>query len=148
MTAPTTAKFEHLAIQVETAVPGTYAILCGVKGFNISREAQVNTVETPADCTDESLPFQRERDVQALDFKVEGEAVWARQNHQIMLDWFYSGATKNIRVLHGNVASGDTEYEAGKALLTKLNHSREKGQKITAQISIEFDGTPTRTPKP
>lgn len=148
MAAPSTAKFEHLALQVETAVPGTYATLCGMKGFTISREAQVNTVEVPADCTDESLPYSRERAVQALDFTVEAEAVWARENHQILLDWFRSGATKNIRIKHGNVATGATEYESGPALLTKLTHVREKGQKITANISVEFDGTPTVTAKP
>lgn len=148
MAAPVTAKYEEFTLEVETTTPGTYAVLCGLMGLTVDRSAQIDTVETPADCVDESLPYQTEKQVRALDFKVEGEAVWAQQSHETLMDWFYSSATKNIRLRHVNALSGDTEYEAGPALLTKLTNVREKGKKVTASVSLEFDGTPTRTAKP
>ncbi|MEI4470923.1 phage tail tube protein [Frigidibacter sp. MR17.24] len=148
MAAPVTAKFEHLVLEIETETPGTYAKMCGLMDFTISRASQVDTVETPQDCDDESLPYQTERSVRALDVQLTNvSAVWAQQSHQAMMDWFYSSSTKNIRIQHVNAAVGDTEYEAGAALLTQLDHQRTKGQKITATVSIQFDGTPTRTAK-
>lgn len=148
MAKPVTAKFEQLVLEVETSTPGTYAKLCGMMGFSVNREAQVDRVEVPADCDDESLPYDVEKQVKSTEYVVEAEAVWAQQSHQTMLAWFRSSATKNIRLRHANAATGDTEYESGAALLTQLNHQRSKGQKVTASIRIEFDGTPTVTAKP
>jgi len=148
MAAPVTAKYEELVLEVETDTPGTYAKLCGVMGFTVSRAAQVDTSETPADCEDESLPYRVERQVRSLDFQMSNvSAVWAQTSHETMMDWMYSGATKNVRVQHVKASVGDTEYEAGPALLTQLDHVRTKGQKVSATISIQFDGTPTRTAK-
>lgn len=148
MVAPVTAKFEELVLELETATPGTYANTCGLTGFTYSRSANVDTIEVPADCTDESLPYSVQKQVRSLDFGVQGDAVWAQQSHEDLLDWFYSSATKNIRVRHVAAATGDTEYETGPALLTKLDNIRTKGQKVTGSIEITFDGTPTRTAKP
>ncbi|MDI3335865.1 phage tail tube protein [Defluviimonas aestuarii] len=147
MAAPVTAKYEQLVLEVETTTPGTYAKLCGIMGFSINREAQVDRVEVPADCDDESLPYSVEKQVRSTEYVVEGEAVWAQQSHETVLQWFRSGTTKNIRIQHVNAASGDVEYESGAALLTQLNHQRSKGQKVTASIRAEFDGTPTTTDK-
>lgn len=145
---PTSANFEDLVLEVETDVQGTYSKICGMKDFTISRAAQVDTSETPQDCVDESLPYAVERQVRAVDTQISGaSASWAAQSHEMMLDWLYSGQTKNIRVRHVKAAVGDTEYEAGPALLTQLDHARTKGQKVSATISIQFDGVPTRTAK-
>ena len=64
-----------------------------------------------------------------------------------LMDWYYSGATKNVRVGNLNAAVGDTEYESGPAYLTQLDHTRTKRPKVSASIAFEFDGTPTRTAK-
>lgn len=148
MAAPVTAKYEELTIEVETAVPGNYAILCGLMGLTVDRSAQLDTSEVPADCLDESLPYRVEKQVRAIDFKIDGEATWSQQSHEMMMDWFYSGTTRNVRIRHVKAAAGDTEYEAGPALLTKLSNARTKGKRVSAEVSIEFDGTPTRTAKP
>ncbi|WP_347311365.1 phage tail tube protein [Defluviimonas sp. SAOS-178_SWC] len=148
MAAPVTAKYEQLVLEVETTPGGgTYAKLCGIMGFSYNREAQVDRVEVPADCDDESLPYSVEKQVRSTEYTIEGEAVWAQQSHETLLQWFRSSATVNIRVQHANAASGDVEYEAGPALLTQLNNTRTKGQKVTATVRIEFDGTPTTTDK-
>lgn len=82
---------------------------------------------------------------------MSGTGVWALQSHENMTDWWYGGATLNVRLRNAKVtadgASTDTEIESGPALLTALNNTRTKGQKVSAEIEIQFDGVPTRTPK-
>jgi len=147
MVAPTTEKFEELVIQVETSTPGTYENICGMTDATITRSANTDSVEVPADCADESLPLSTQRSVRSLDFTVSGTGVWAAQSHGTLMDWFYSSATKNIRIQNVNAESGDTEFESGPALITNLSNERTKGQKVTATFELQFDGTPTRTAK-
>lgn len=148
MAAPVTEKYEEMVLEIETDTPGTYAKVCGLKNVTIQRATQVDTFEVPADCDDESLPFATERQVRALNVTVSAsDAVWARQSHEMLMDWYYSGATKNVRVGNLAAAVGDTEYESGKAYLTQLDDSRQKGQKVARSLAFEFDGTPTRTAK-
>lgn len=148
MAAPVTGAFQHLVVEIElTDGSGVYSKICGITSRGINRQSNLSTSEVPGDCDDESVPSRIEKAVQSQEVTISGSGVWARQSHESMLDWWYSGATKNIRVQHVNAAIGDTEYEAGAAILASLNNSVEKGQKIQAEISIEFDGIPTRTAK-
>ena len=150
MVAPVTGEYEELVLEVEDELassPGTYIKICGLMGFTFNRKANLDTVEVPADCDDESLPYDVRKSVRSLDFGVSGEATWAQQSHEMLLDWFYSGAAKNVRIRHVAVEVGDTEYEAGSALLTDFPTERAKGAKLTGKIELVFDGTPTRTPK-
>lgn len=140
-----TAKFSELVVEVEwVASSGTYAKVCGITSRGINRQSNVQTSEVP-DCDDEDLPAGVERAVQSQEVTISGSGVWAKQSHGRMIDWWYSGATKNIRVHHVNAEVGDTEYESGPALLTTLSNQAERGAKVTAEMSIEFDGLPTRT---
>lgn len=147
MPAPVTQAYHQLVLEVETAVAGTYAKICGIMGFTVSRELTIDTAEVPADCVDESLPYDTIKEPRSRTFSVEGTATWAQQSHKTMMDWFYGGARKNVRIRHVNAAVGDTEYEAGPAFLTSLSDAREKGKPVERSIKIEFDGTPTRTAK-
>lgn len=144
---PTTAEFHQLVVEIETDVEGTFSKICGITQRGINRQHNMQTTEVPADCEDESLPAVVERAVQSSEVTISGTGVWASQSHQLMNDWWYSGAKKTIRVKHANAAVGDTEYETGPAILVSLNNSVEKGQKVTAEIEIQFDGLPTRTAK-
>jgi hypothetical protein len=141
-----TAKYEELVLEVETDVPGTYTKICGMNDATISRAASIDSDEIP-DCDDESLPFSMAKSVRSLEVSVSASGVWAQSSNKIMSDWFYSAATKNIRVRNTKAASGDPETEAGPALLSKLEIGRTKGKVVTADIEIQFDGTPTRTNK-
>lgn len=146
MAKPITEKFEQMVL--ETSENGTtWTRVCGLVGVTITRTAQFDSTEVPADCGDESLPLDVERAIRTIEVNVSADGVWAQQSHGDMLDWFYSGAPKQIRVGHLNAAVGDTEYEMGPALLSTLTNQRTKGQKVTASIEIQFDGTPTRLPK-
>lgn len=141
-----TANFHEFVIEVETETPGTYAAICGFTSRGINRTSNMSTSEVP-DCDNESLPAAVERAVQSQEVVIPGSGVWAAQSHELMLDWWYSGATKNIRIRNIKAAVGDTEIESGPAYLVSINNQAERGTKVTAEISIEFDGLPTRTAK-
>jgi len=142
-----TANFHQMVLEVETAPgSGTYAKLCGMTSRGINRQHNMQTSEVP-DCDDESLPAAVERAVQSSEVTISGSGVWASQSHETMLDWWYDGQTKQIRVQHVNAAVGDTEYETGNAYLVSISNQAERGTKVTAEIAIEFDGIPTRTAK-
>lgn len=151
MALATTAKYEEFILEVEDdpiGSPGTYNALCGLIDVEITRTSNVDTAEVP-DCDDESLPLSVERQVRSVEVTVSGTGVWALQSNKTMSDWWYSSTTLNVRIRNAyaeaNGAVGDPHTESGPALLTTLSNSRTKGQKVTAEIEIQFDGTPTRT---
>lgn len=146
MPAPITERFEQMVLEISDDGT-TWTRICGLVGVTITRSAQFDSTEVPADCDDESLPLRVEKALRTLDVSVSAEGVWAQQSHGDMLDWFYSGATKNIRVGNLNAAVGDTEYESGMGFLSTLTNQRTKGQKVTASVEIQFDGTPARIAK-
>lgn len=146
MAVAVTEKFEEMVLEIETAVPGTYTKICGLTDVEITRSSNIDTVEIP-DCDNEALPHSIEKQVRSIEVSISASGVWAQQSWGLMSDWFYSGTTKNIRVRNTKALTGDLETEAGPALLASLNNSRTKGQKVTASVEIQFDGTPTRTDK-
>ncbi len=146
MAYATSAKFHQMVVEIETGTPGVYSKICGVTSRSVNRTSNMSTSEVP-DCDDESKPSAVERAVQSQEVTISGTGVWASQSHGTMLDWWYSGATKNIRVGHLNAAVGETEYETGPAYLVNINNTAERGSKVTSEIEIQFDGLPTRTAK-
>lgn len=145
MALATTETFDELVL--ETSEDGTtWTRICGLIDAEITRTANMDTAEVP-DCDDESLPLSLEKSVRSIEFSVSGTGVWAQESHGTLMDWFYSSATKQCRIGNTNAAIGETEYETGTAYITNLSHSRTKGQKVTASIELQFDGTPTRTNK-
>lgn len=151
MARAVTQKYEEMVLEVEfTPLSGTYTSICGLIDVTINRTSNVDTAEVP-DCDDESLPLAVERQVRSQEVMVSGSGVWALGSHEKMMDWFYAGSTLNCRVrnVKANDAgvTGDTISETGPALLVSLNNARTKGQKVTAEIEIQFDGVPTRVAK-
>lgn len=149
MARAVTAKFEEMVLEVETtAGTGTYAALCGLTDVTINRTSNIDTSEVP-ECDEESQPLSLERQVRSQEVTVSATGVWALQSSETMLDWWYSGETRNIRVRNIKAENdgtvGDTYAEAGPAILASINNSRTKGQKVSAEIEIQFDGVPTRT---
>ncbi|MBZ9653547.1 phage tail tube protein [Phyllobacterium lublinensis] len=141
-----TENFHEYVVEVESETPGTYAAICGLTTRGINRTSNMSTSEVP-DCDNEALPAAVERAVQSQEVTISGSGVWASQSHEMMMDWWYSGATKNIRIKHTKAAVGDTEIESGAAYLVNLNHAVNRGEKVTAEIEVQFDGLPTRTAK-
>ena len=144
MAQAVTSAFHQLTVEVETATPGTYAIICGMVDYQIQRRANLDTTEIP-DCADESLPLYVSKAVRSTDYMISGTGVWAQSSHEMMLQWFRTGAAKNVRIGYGNASVGDVEYETGSAFLTQLDHGRTKGQVVNASIQIDFNGALTTT---
>lgn len=145
MTKAVTAKYEEMILEVENPdSSGTWVAICGMIDVSIDRSANIDSAEIP-DCDDESLPLSVEKQVRSIDVTVSATGVWAQSSNKMMSDWFYSSATKNVRIRNTKASSGDPSIESGPALLTKLTNGRTKGQKVSAEIEIQFDGTPTRT---
>ncbi len=149
MARAVTAKFEEMVLEVETTPEsGTYAALCGLTDVTINRTSNIDTSEVP-DCDDESAPLALERQVRSQEVTVSATGVWALQSSETVLDWWYSGEARNVRVRNIKAENdgtvGDTYAEAGTAILASINNSRTKGQKVSAEIEIQFDGVPTRT---
>lgn len=144
MAEATTAKFEQLTLELETATVGTFATVAGLLDITITRTANVDTTETP-DATDESQPLYIDKEVRSLDVKVDCTGVWAQESNAEIMNWFYSGVTKNIKVSNLAALTGDPSVESGPALLVSVKNQRSKGKKVTADLSIEFTGRPTVT---
>lgn len=143
MAKPTTAKYSELQILVgDGGSPEAFSVVCGMTSKGVQRQAQTNSTVVP-DCADEDAPAWEEKAVNSLSISISGSGVWAAENHGIFMAWFYSGLPKNIKVRHLNAAPGTPEYEEGPALLTALNNTVERGNKVQAEITIEMDGQPT-----
>lgn len=150
MAKPITARFEDLIIEVNkgTEASPQWGKICGMRDYTFTRSANVTDTQVPADCDDESLPLAIEREVQSLNFTLSGTGVWALREHGFMQDWLYASERRQIRVI--NVVARDrgdlgTPYaETGYAFLTSLPDGRNKGEKVTRQIELQFDGTPER----
>lgn len=150
MAAPTTTKYEELVLEWEqTPLSGTYTSICGLVGVTITRTAQVDETESPADCDDESLPLVVERQVRSLSVAVSGTGVAAVQSFPALNAWWRSGSTRNVRIRNTRIqtsgVSGDIYIESGAALLTSLGNDRQKGSKVTFDLDIQFDGLPAAT---
>ena len=143
MARPTTEKFSEFQILLgDGAEPEVFSVVCGLTSKGIQRAATTQSTVVP-DCANEDAPAFEEKAVDSLAISVSGSGVWAAENHKVFIDWFYSGLPKNIQVRNVKAETGDTEFEEGPALLTQLNNSVDRGQKVTAEITIEFDGQPT-----
>jgi hypothetical protein len=121
-----------------------WAKICGLTSRTVSRSDTMQTSEVP-DCDDESLPSATERAVQSQEVQITGTGVWAAQSTPLMKSWFYSAKTKNVRVTDLLTPTGFIEQETGPAYLTNLNNQAQKGQKVSADITIAFDGLPQLT---
>ncbi len=150
MVRAVTAKFSQYVLEVEFdpgGSPGVFTKVCGIQSRGLNRQHNMVTTPVP-DCDDESLPSENQRNVDSSDVTISGSGVWSQQSHEAMLDWWYSGASLNVRIQHVNAASGDTEYEEGPAFLASLSENAEKSAgAVTSELAVEFDGVPTRTPK-
>ncbi|MCV0396963.1 MAG: phage tail protein [Rhizobiaceae bacterium] len=152
MTKPATAKFEEMVLEVEfdpVGAAGTFSSICGLIDVTINRTSNIDTSEVPGSCDDESLPLSIERQVRSQEVTASGTGVWARQSHQKMLAWWRTGATLNARLRNKNVEDNGEEddiyEETGPAILANLNNGRTKGQKVSSEIEIQWDGVPATT---
>lgn len=148
MPSVTTAAFKDFVLQVgDGGTPETFGFIVGMTSKGISFTSDTETSAVP-DALDEGLPSFNEVDVVSQGASMTASGMWARENHGFMLNWWRTGAAKNVRVRYATAASGSPEYYAGPAVLTKLDHNGDKGARVKASITIEFARAPTVTNKP
>lgn len=144
MAKAVTQRYDQLRVRVEKdpiGAPGVYTSLCGITDYTINRTSNIDTTEVP-DCDDESLPLSLEREVRSQEVTVSGTGTWSQTNAGFMIAWWRSGATRNVRVENTNAAPGDISVEYGPALLASYTNGRTRGQRVSAEIEIQFDGVP------
>lgn len=155
MAAPVTAEFHDLVFEVEfdpVGSAGTYSIICGIVSKTVTREAQTDTTEVPADCTDEEPPLVNDEVVRSISVGVELEGVFSLQSHTKLLDWFYNGTKYKARIRHA-IAEGadggatDITLESGVAQIRSIPYSVAKGQKVRNTVNVVFNKAPTLTLK-
>lgn len=149
-----TAKYEQMILEVEfdpVANAGNFSTICGLVDVTMNRTSNVDTTEVP-DCDDESLPMAIERAVRSQEVTISATGVWALTSNPKLDAWWRSGTTLNTRLRNTRAEddglTGDPTAETGPALLVSINNARTKGQKVTAEVEIQFDGVPDVTAKP
>lgn len=142
----TTSTFGQFKIEVGDGATPTeaFTFLCGLTSKGLDMSSDVVTQEVP-DCSNEDLPSWQEKDVKSISASLSGSGMWTAEAHETMLQWWLTGAKKNVKVSWTKAASGDVLSMVAPAVLTKLGQSVDKGGRLSADISIEFSAKPTTT---
>lgn len=149
MTKPTTVAFSEFFVVVgDGASPEVFSAPCGLtsKAFNQTASTQETVVP---DCDNPDGPAFIERAIDALSSEITGSGVLALEAHDnVWQPWFFSAAARNVRVGLGavpNVAVGG--YYEGSFLLTALNMSADRGQKMKGDVTLQSAAEWSYVPK-
>lgn len=150
MTAPVHEEYDELVFEFSEDGGATWSRNCVIMGADINRSANTSTTETVADCDDESKPNNVEKRVQSLTVTVSGTGNWTRDGYDKFHKKFYAGDSTEMLCRIGNLAaaSGQIKYEEGPIIVTSLSQKREKGQVVTASVTLNFATKPTITLAP
>lgn len=141
-----TTTFGNFILWVETDTPGTYENVCGLTSRGINRTTAVQETEVPyCGVGEEDLPASVEVAPQSKKVSISGSGVMSQQSHKKMWDWWSNGTAKNIRIERVGAATGEIRYENGSGYLTTYNNAAAKGEKVSAEIEISFNGATTTT---
>lgn len=145
MTAATTLKYSEFKILLgDGSSPEVFTAICGLtsKGFNYTTDTSSTNVP---DCTDEDLPSFSEKDIIAFSAQLSGSGVATRQSLGMMQEWITSGERKNVTVSFAEAPVGDPEIYTGPAVLSSLNVTANKGERVNVDITIDFASKPVVT---
>lgn len=119
-----------------------FAALCGVTQKSISYNSDTVDSMMP-DCANEDLPCYKSSQVSANQVTIACSGKWAKEAHGTVINWWKTGASKNVKVQYVEAAVGDPEYINGPAILINLEHSVEKGGKMDGSFELRFTSMPT-----
>lgn len=147
MTAPVHEEYDELVFEFSEDGGTTWSRNCVIMGAEVNRTSNTSTVETVADCADESKPNNVDERVQSLKVTVSGTGNWTRGGYDKFLKKFYAGDSVEMLGRIGNLAAatGEIKYEEGPIIVASLGQKREKAQVVTASITLNFASTPTIT---
>lgn len=152
MALPKTGGRSAAVVMVEfdpTGAPGVYTNWCGAKNFSLSIQNEIQS-EKIADCDDWSLPVVTVKEYSGQDVTASMDASWAAATHKLTSDWVLNQKKLNVRVHFPGAVIGEVEYYDGLALLAGLDLAEIgnlDGNRITENVSLEFDGGVTATAK-
>jgi len=146
MATGTSSSFGNFKIEIGDGATPTeaFTFICGLTSKGIDMSSDVVTSEVP-DCFSEDLPSWQEKDVKSITATLSGSGMWTAQAHETLLQWWLTAAKKNVKVSWMLAATGDVKTMTGPAVLTKLGQTVAKGERLSADISIEFAAKPTTT---
>ncbi|MFK4622569.1 phage tail tube protein [Bradyrhizobium diazoefficiens] len=134
MTQASTLKFSQFLIKLGNgAAPEVFSAPCGLNSRGFSRTAATNDTNVP-DCDNPDAPSWLERDVVSLSGQMTGSGVVADEDFDIWNSWFESGVSKTVHVTLG------TRTWQGKAILSKLDITAQRGQRVTFSATLDSDG--------
>lgn len=137
MTTPTTLRFGKFKIYLEDPdAPGTYILPCGFRDKSMDLDAATQEEALP-DCDDPDAAAWLARAVSTLSATVTGNGLFAIESYATWRRWMLAADSRNVRVVFDDVAAG---YYQGAAVLTKLGHAVQLGQRIQASVSLASDG--------
>lgn len=153
MTKAVTQRYAQYIVEIETDPVGaadTFVAMCGIKSLETDRETEFDEVEIPH-CDDEEKPDAIEVEPKSQKYAVEGTGIWALSSHLFMYKWWKETQRLRVRVRNKKVeddgATGDLWYEEGYAYLSKMKNDRTKGERVSAEVALKFDGVPDPTYK-
>lgn len=146
MATGTSSSFGNFKIEIGDGATPTeaFTFICGLTSKGIDMSSDVVTSEVP-DCANEDLPSWQEKDVKSITATLSGSGMWTAQAHETLFQWWLTAAKKNVKVSWMLAATGDVKTMTAPAVLTKLGQTVAKGERLSADISIEFSAKPTTT---
>lgn len=128
------------------ASPEVFTPTCTI---NTSRSVDFSASATAtelADCTTPTLPAQTVRQIKSTDSKFSGAGVADAPSILALIQWFASGAQKNIRLVQNLSGANGGWTVAGGYVCTALQVAGTRGEMQTFSITIEqASGSPTVT---
>lgn len=138
MAQATTLPFSAFKVMLETETPGTFVAPCGLTERGITFTKETNDTTT-IDCDDEDAANWVERDVVSFSSTISGEGLMARQSYKTWREAYLSKEPVNVRAeVAGTLAEGGG-YWSGKYIITNLEQTATKGERVT--VSIEGQST-------
>lgn len=141
MALPVTVAFARFYILVgDGDSPEIFRAPCGLtsKGFNQTATTQDTIVP---DCENPDAPAFVERAIDALSSEISGDGVLSwDDHHEVWQPWLFSAAAKNVRIGIGTIPTLTGGYYEGPFLLTGLNMTADRGQKMRGAVTLVSAG--------
>ncbi|MDB5597378.1 MAG: hypothetical protein JWM36_4339 [Hyphomicrobiales bacterium] len=140
MARPTTLSAAKLLLLVGNGA-GTevFAAPCGLTSRGINFSKSTNDVTVP-DCDDPDAPAWTERVAQSLSGTISGKGILAMEAFETWREFFFSTATKNVRIKLDTTLANNGGYFEGKFHCTTFNVTGDIGNKIQVDIELQNDG--------
>lgn len=143
MALPRTINFAQVTILLGNgASPEVFAQPCGMTSKAISFDGKSSSVIVP-DCDNPLAAAWEDKAVSALSGQVQGEGIVSMADLATWVNWFASGADKNVQIWFNLPNAQGGGYWSGAAILSKLDFDTKlasEGNRATLKFTIESDG--------